>query len=1232
MRLRDCHENGRIVATGNHAMMGSHMKALTIAIVAGVLLLSRSAVAEDRPAEPMKTLEDIEDVRLLFCSDAYRIHELETLITYARGFGAAELDPNEPYEWHRESLEVFEFLKSTDDAGQDLMAWADAKQANIEKDVQGLRDLSEEAGRRVLEFHARLDARIAAVRDQLGKLAEAKGLAAPAIHEPMPWPEPQREIGRRMGFTPAWYMWLNQKTDSARAALDRQQQPLDNSYLLRKAAKIGIRAIVPEFAGNDNEESCSWRVVEPEEGKCDFSRIDSNIESIAAHGLKTIIPIRSFSTDPPEWAAVKLGDASRIWRFDAKENKAVPGTGVNLFDPATRGAFLNYLSALARHLREKHAGGVIAVSLETKMTRLPAETDYSPAAVQHFRAWMQTTCGKIEAVNGPWGSELRSFDELAIPLPRMEAPDIIGPNRPDGEPPAEAAKWHDWIAWRKAWLTEYFAMQADVIRRELPGVPIQAYAIEANSHEAHSERPVSSWPLQEMGTLADLPSSCATVEPVQVLLRRVGAGRFTGVQAEQNFGSMLGGCAYAGFLKDALYSVARDGADTILRYFYAPGLYGYMDRQLNWDGAYSFRLKMREMHTLAPLIENTRPARTPVAMLWSESSYDQDPTVYSRWGALGTSYAMMCAKVHYDIVLEADVQRGELANYSLLIIPEQRYLMDATLGPIREFVRNGGTVFATSVPGMFDERGRERGQPLADVFGADVKAFTPIQAVPGTMLVPTRPNSIWGDRERGADRGNRFIPDEWSLRLQLAACFTPREGAEIVHSYADGSAAMVRNKFGNGSAVILGYPFGHEYAYSNPTEMSFGKIYPHFSYPPQMTALENWLGRLVREQLGHAQPVQVPKSWMDRFTGRERSAPSLTYPGLGDTYESKRLETDAPNHSLAIGLRERDGIGTQYLTVFNRDSAYAVNRGYIHYMASPTHAIIRLNRTDVRAIYDVVNRCHVPFVAGDMSQRAGRDGKFPEAGACVSFHAIIPAYFGRVYAISSKADEPRVELFESLAAGRPVPGVSDAELVKRVSAFAHKVEMKDVLVWNGKEGEAELRAWLAELQAARAQNPQDEVVISYGSPEYRPAAEKLAERLTKAGLQTRISGLGIRNFTDDPDPYYRLRSGRYERPLAKIDVFIGNDWDNTNLADLTGAWQASRHANPILPVSVNRQFPGGGRAVLMVTRPFSVSLPNAKSFPEKYHVFKEQPRSLVIGASSPDGAVRGVEAFGKLAR
>ena len=99
--------------------------------------------------------------------------------------------------------------------------------------------------------------------------------------------------------------------------------------------------------------------------------------------------------------------------------------------------------------------------------------------------------------------------------------------------------------------------------------------------------------------------------------------------------------------------------------------------------------------------------------------------------------------------------------------------------------------------------------------------------------------------------------------------------------------------------------------------------------------------------------------------------------------------------------------------------------------------------------------------------------------------------------------------------------------------------------------------------------------------------------------------------------------------MERIDVFIGNEHTNSNLADLTAAWQATEHANPRQWLSVNREFPGGDRAVLQLTFPFHVRRPRRrrrkKGFPESYHEFRSHPRELIIGASSPEGAMRGVE-------
>ena len=104
--------------------------------------------------------------------------------------------------------------------------------------------------------------------------------------------------------------------------------------------------------------------------------------------------------------------------------------------------------------------------------------------------------------------------------------------------------------------------------------------------------------------------------------------------------------------------------------------------------------------------------------------------------------------------------------------------------------------------------------------------------------------------------------------------------------------------------------------------------------------------------------------------------------------------------------------------------------------------------------------------------------------------------------------------------------------------------------------------------------------------------------------------------------------------MERIDVFLGNEHTKSNLADLSAAWQATEHANPRRQLSVNREFPVGDRAVLQLTFPFHVRRPRRrrrkKGFPATYHDFRPHPRELIVGAGSPEGALRGVEALLKL--
>jgi hypothetical protein len=76
------------------------------------------------------------------------------------------------------------------------------------------------------------------------------------------------------------------------------------------------------------------------------------------------------------------------------------------------------------------------------------------------------------------------------------------------------------------------------------------------------------------------------------------------------------------------------------------------------------------------------------------------------------------AHIPLDIVNEAGVQRGELANYQVVVIPDAVALADETVEAIQAAVENGLGLVATHMTGLFDADGQKRPQPaLADILG-----------------------------------------------------------------------------------------------------------------------------------------------------------------------------------------------------------------------------------------------------------------------------------------------------------------------------------------------------------------------------------------------------------------------------------------------------------------------------------------------------------------------------------
>jgi peptidoglycan/xylan/chitin deacetylase (PgdA/CDA1 family) len=76
------------------------------------------------------------------------------------------------------------------------------------------------------------------------------------------------------------------------------------------------------------------------------------------------------------------------------------------------------------------------------------------------------------------------------------------------------------------------------------------------------------------------------------------------------------------------------------------------------------------------------------------------------------------SKYKYDIIDDHDIEKGKLFNYELLIIPGTKSLSDKEIVQIKEFVNDGGSIFASGGIASFSEIGKWRGwEFLSEVFG-----------------------------------------------------------------------------------------------------------------------------------------------------------------------------------------------------------------------------------------------------------------------------------------------------------------------------------------------------------------------------------------------------------------------------------------------------------------------------------------------------------------------------------